>query len=171
MTPLVTLADIQAYESISSNLNEAKKLTPHILDAQEFDVRPLVGEEFWIAISSNTASYGAVWNETIYSHGGHTYQHPGLKAVIIMFAYARYKSEANSHDTPFGVVQKNNQYSTPVSDKTLARAEARAKAGAEVYFARVRDYLNRKSAQYPLWECAGKRKLTGNGLKIKKSEV
>lgn len=170
MTELITLADIQALESVSSNINVAKKIKPHVLDAQEFDVRTLVGEELWIDIQENPNDYTEVLEETTYDHAGHRYQHPGLKAVIVMYAYARYKGDANSHDTPFGVVTKTNEHSTPVSDKTLARAEAKAKAGAEVYWTRVRDFLCRKSSEYPLWK-GQSRTLTGNGLRIKKASI
>jgi len=167
MTALVTLSDIQAIESISSNVNFSKKVLPHILDAQEFDVRPLVGEELWVEIAASPGDFTDLMSETTYTHGGHTYQHPGLKNVIVMYAVARYKAEINMHDTAHGLVVKNTDYSNPVSDRAVARAEAKAKAGAEVYWTRVRDYLCRKSSSYPLWRGSATQ-LTGNGLRIRK---
>lgn len=170
MTALITLADIQALESISENIDFDTKVRPHIFDAQEFDVRPLVGEELWIDIIENPANYTEVLDEFTYTHQGHKYQHPGLKKVIVMYAVSRYKAVLPETDTAYGLVMKNNEHSTHVSDKRIARAEAKAKAGAEIYWSRVRDFLCRKSSDFPLWKGA-KTKLTGNGLRFKKASI
>ena len=167
MTTLINISDIQAVESISSNLNVNKKLNPHILDAQECDVRPLLGEEFWIDIVDNLSDYDDLWLEHTYTHAGHTYRHPGLKYVLIMYTYARYKDDAQMHDTAHGVVMKTTEFSTPVSDKAIARAGAKARSSAQVYWSRVKQYLDRKYQDYPLWHGTAV-KSTGNGLKIKK---
>jgi hypothetical protein len=169
MTTLITLSDIEAIESISVNVDFNKKLRPHVFKAQEFEVRPLIGEEFWIYITANVATLGDLLNEKTYSYNNKTYQHPGLKAVIIMYTLARYKSTIGIHDTAFGLVQKTNQYSEPVSDKLVARESAKETAGAEVYWLRVRDYLDRNKATYPLWKSCNSVKLTGNGLRIRKA--
>ena len=50
MTKLITLADIQTLKPISANVNEVKQLNTYILEAQEFDLRPFLGDEFYLAL-------------------------------------------------------------------------------------------------------------------------
>ena len=49
MIKLITLADIRTYKQISSNLN-AIKIDSEINEAQEFDLRPFMGDEFYLAL-------------------------------------------------------------------------------------------------------------------------
>ncbi len=168
-TLLITTADIAAIESISLNTDFNKKIRPHIVKAQELDVRPLIGETFWLAIVANPATYANLLAPFQYTYNGKLREHPGLKSVIIEYTLARYKSDANIHDTPFGLMQKENPYSSPVSDKKIARAEAKMISGAEAYWVRVRAYLNRNKSTYPLWEgCSRAKRTTGSGIEILK---
>lgn len=170
MTLLIQVSDITGLESFSANTEFTKKVRPHIIDAQEFDVRPLLGEALYIDVCANVADYTDLLDEKTYLYKGKTYQHPGLKAVIVMYFKARYTQEANFHDTAYGVKFKSNDYSTDVPEKAIARRAQREMSGAEAYWVRVRDYLNRFDEDYPLWKnsCA-KPALTGNGLRIKKA--
>lgn len=169
LTPLINTSDIQAFEAMSSNIDFDKKLRPHVIDAQEFDVRPLLGEQLWIELISDVSAFSDLWLPFEYSYKGKNYQHPGLKSVVVMFTVARYRGDANNHETAFGSVQKTNPFSEPISEKTIARRMASARSGAEVYWTRVRDYLNRHASDYPNWNCARKSRLTGNGLRFKKA--
>lgn len=170
MILLITEADIQAIESFSGNTNFEKKVRPYINKAQEFDVRPLLGEEFWIDLVQNPATYTDLLDSKIYTYNGHTYQHPGLKAVIVEYAYSRYKGEANTHDTPYGLQIKKNEYSDAVPDATVSRQQKNAIAAAEVYWSRVEEYLDRFKSSYPLWRfrCGDSQRPTGNGTRIRK---
>jgi hypothetical protein len=47
-TKLITLANIQDVKSISLNVNETKQLSPYILEAQNFDLRELIGDAFYL---------------------------------------------------------------------------------------------------------------------------
>lgn len=159
MTELITLADIQAFKPVSSNVDQAKKLIPYILEAQEFDLRPILGEELYIDLlsdfvaSPSLATYEDLFNGSTYTYAGKTYQHSGVKAVLVYYAYARYKSNSNVTDTAFGSVGKTTPYSTPSDEKTIVRQVQQIRAGAVAYQDRVVDFLNRNSTDYPLWKC------------------
>lgn len=170
MNLLITQADIIAIESYSSNTDFEKKLRPYIIDAQDFHVRELIGEEFWIDLCVNPGNYPDLLSEKIYTYGGHTYQHPGLKAVIVEYAYSLYKGDANVHDTPYGLQMKKNDYSEAVPESTVARHVKRGQSQAEAYWKRVEAYLDRFRSAYPLWRlgCNIGKSLTGNGTKIRK---
>jgi hypothetical protein len=171
MSYFITVSDIQELKPISSNVSELKALKPFILEAQEFELRPFLGEEFYIAFkddfdaSPSLSTYEDLFNGVTYTYSGKQYQHEGLKAMLIYYAYARYLSNSQSHSTAFGMVQKVNENSQPISEKTLTRLVSQAVAGAKVYEQRVKDYLIRNSATYTLYECVNKNYRSG-GLRI-----
>jgi len=171
MTNLITITDIQAFKPMSVNIDVSKKLTTFIREAQEFDLRPLLGDEFYLAIVSDFEAspslqvYGDLFNGVTYIYGGHTYQHDGLKSVLVYYAYSRYLNNAQTNQTAFGVVEKVNEHSNPISEKTLSRQVGQAISGAKAYEQRVIDYLVRNESTYPLWKCFKTNKKTG-GIRI-----
>ena len=170
-TYLITLSDIQALKPISSNVNEIKALKPFILEAQEFDLRPFLGDAFYLALiddfnaSPSLSTYSDLFNGVTYVYNSDTYQHDGLKAMLVYYTYARYLNNSQSIVTPNGVVSKLNNNSERISEKELARLVNQATSGAKVYENRVYDYLLRNNTTYTLWECYTKTKRTG-GLRL-----
>lgn len=173
MSQLIKLSDIQEFKGISSNINSVKDLIPHILEAQEFDLRPFMGESFYLDLlddfdnSPSLNDYSVLFNGKRYTYNGEKYEFQGLKAVLIYHAYARYLSDGGSTSTPTGRVNKSNQYSEKVSDKTYTRLIQQARSGAMAHQERVLSYLNRNQSQYPLFKCSGGKKYK-NGVIIKK---
>ena len=171
MTKLITLADIQTLKPISANVNEVKQLNTYILEAQEFDLRPFLGDEFYLALiadfetSPSLSTYGDLFNGVDYVYNSDTYRNDGIKPMLIYYAYARYLNNAQSIITPNGIVSKENNNSTPVSEKTTARLVSQAMTGGKLYENRVLDYLVRNKQNYPLYKCLNPTKRTG-GLRI-----
>ncbi len=169
MTLLISLSDFTPYKAISANINATKKLEPYILEAQEFDLRPILGEELYNAVvadfelSPPLQNYSDLFNGSSWTISGHTYKHEGLIPALCYFAYARYKLNSNTEDTAFGTVVKRNNESEPASDKAVARQADQARSGAMAYVNRVIHFLNDNSQDYPLWinSCNKKR---GRGL-------
>jgi hypothetical protein len=168
ITALITLADIVAVEEITANA-QPKKVNTAISDAQDLDVRPLIGKEFWIAIEANPVAYPDLMGPKTYTHNGHDYQSPGLKHVIALYAFSRYLSRNNQHSTPYGTMYKENPHSSVVSPQETAREVKMATSKAEAYWKDVEDYLDRNRSAYPLWRfgCGSGTELTGNGVRIR----
>lgn len=159
MIYLTDVTNIRAIKpQLSMNIDVNKKVNPAIFDAQEFDIRPFLGDEFYKAIQDDIAGSGTIYadlmDETEYTYGNKTYLSPGLRNTVSLFAYARIKSDANEHDTAYGTVNKLNPYSTGVSEKTISRQVREIREQAEVYLQRVKAYLDRKQNDYPLWKKA-----------------
>lgn len=170
MTKLITVADIKVYKSLTTNTS-GMKIDSEINEAQEFDLRPILGDEFYLALlddfnaSPSLATYSDLFNGVTYTYGAYQYQHDGLKAVLCYYAYARYLNNSNTNSTAFGMVQKRNDDSDPISEKTLARLVGQAVSGAKAYEQRILDYLSRNSSTYPLWKCRVDNNKTG-GMRI-----
>ncbi len=137
---------------LSINIDVAKKVNPAIRDAQEFDLRPFLGDEFYKDLQNNSGDYDSLMIETEYTHGGRVYVSPGIIATLSLFAYARIKSDANEHDTAFGTVNKLNPYSNGVSEATISRQVREIREQANIYLERVQAYLDRNENIYPLWK-------------------
>lgn len=169
-TPLITLANIQAVKSISLNVNESKQLTPYILEAQNFDLRELLGDAFYLDLVSDfTASpslvdYSTLFNGGTYTYGDNTYHLDGIKLFLIYCTYARYLANSNVISTATGLVHKTNQYSEKVEEKTISRLVSQARSGATFVENNLKDYLRRFSSNYPLYK---QEKEKSTGLKIR----
>ncbi len=158
MIYLIDASDIRSVKpQLSVNIDVNKKVNPFIIEAQEFDLRPFLGDEFYIDIQNNITNYSDLLNEFTYTHGQNTYVSPGLKNTLSLFAYARIKSQMNEHDTAFGTMQKNNPYSQNASEQSIARQVREIKSEAMQYLNRLENYLNCKMDDYPLWKkkCGG----------------
>jgi hypothetical protein len=158
MTLLITLANIQAVKSISLNVNESKQLTPYIQEAQNFDLRELLGDEFYLALladfvaSPSLVDYSFLFKGGSYVHGNDTYYMDGIKQYLIYCTYARYLSNSNVISTATGLVHKTNQYSERVNETTIARLVSQSRSGATFIENNIKDYLRRKSSDYPLYK-------------------
>lgn len=158
MTRLITVSDIKERKGISNNINLTKELNPHIDEAQEFDLRSWIGESFYLDIldkfvnNPTDTDFLNLFNGTEYTYKGDKYEHQGIKGVLVYLAYARYIGAANAQSTPTGFVQKNNQYSDPISGSQITRMVKQNESGANTFQRRVEDFLNRNADNYPLWK-------------------
>lgn len=158
---LITKIDIATKRQISKSVADAK-INPFIEDAELLDLMPLIGERFYFAISANPATYVDLLNEKEYQYNEQTIKSPGLKRVLIDFAFARYMMHGSTTDTPFGMVQKESQDSTPVSRTDKKESYKLHQQTAMQYWNQVELYLNRNTNIYPLWntDCVSVQKKT-----------
>jgi hypothetical protein len=174
MDKLITATDIATLYPISANINEQKAIDPFIIQAQEFDLKPFLGDPFFLALYADFPDlnvYSDLWNGCTYEWGGYNYVHAGLNSYLISCAYARYLVKANSTATPFGIVQKETPYSSPTDPKILAMNIQQVKSASVGYLAQVEDFLFRKANDYPLFRMnlsKGKRKTSISISSIKK---
>jgi len=157
MTALITLSDIQQLKPISSNINSEKKVVPFIIEAQQFDLKEMLGSSFYLAISNDVladdslTTYADLWNGSEWTFQTKTYKHEGLKSVLAYLSYYRYVMNAGQEETAFGIVAKREDNSTTVSEKTIQRKTDEAKSQAYSLFDDVRKFLDDNYTDYPLW--------------------
>lgn len=159
---LITKTDIASKRPISKSVADAK-IDPFIEDSHLLDLLPLLGERFYFAIVEAPESYVDLLNEKEYQYDGHTLKSPGIKRVLIDFAFARYMMHGSVTDTPFGMVQKESQDSSVVGRTDKKESYKLHQQTAMQYWGQVENYLNRNFNLYPLWmryDCVQSQKRT-----------
>lgn len=160
MALLVSKTEIAAKRPISKSVADAK-INPFIEDAQQLDLLPLLGEKLFFDLFKNPSVYTDLMAEKEYVYDDNTITSPGLKTVLIDFAYARYVMHGSQTDTPFGLVQKDYEGSTPVSRTDKKEGYKFHQQTAMQYWAQVELYLLRNRDTYPLFRadmCSSRRK-------------
>lgn len=157
--PLITIDDIKLYKEISSNTDVTTKVDQYIVEAQEFDVRAVLGDELYLDILDKRENGWAEKTDykTLFEGGTYTYQDKkysfaGLKAVLVYYSYARIIPNLNDQVTAFGLVNKTNEFSNRSEDKIIQRKVSQAINGAEIYQRQMIDFLNRNKSTFPLWK-------------------
>jgi hypothetical protein len=150
MSQLITKTDIASKRQISKSVADAK-IDPFIEDAELLDLLPLLGEKFYFAVKENPTDYVDLLEEKLYQYDKQTIKSPGIKRVLIDFAFARYMMHGSVTDTPFGMVQKESQDSTAVSRTDKKESYKLHQQTAMQYWAQVENYLVRNSNLYPLF--------------------
>ena len=150
---LITKSDISQYRQISQSVPD-DIINQAIQDAELLDLKPLLGELLYYDLITNKAiaKYVDLLNGKTYVYNDNNYTTLGLKVVIANLAYARYIIFSGEKDTPFGLVNKNSQYSV---SSEFTKKKAMAKQAEQIsyeYFKSVKDFLTRKPDDYPLWE-------------------
>lgn len=161
MIPLITISQIRELKVISINTNFEKKVDPFIIEAQQFDLKKLMGSAFYLEFVNDYAEspslpvYSDLYNGSEFTCGGKTYRHEGIKTVLAYLVYARYILNSNIEQTAFGTVKKITEESTHVDEKTITRLYDQAYNGAMGYWSDVEKFLNEQN--YDLWNCTNKR--------------
>jgi len=155
ITLLIQAKDIQPYAQIAVTAREETMLHPHILSAQNVDVRPVIGNALMTDIIENYTEekYKILLDGGTYSVDGTAYTFQGLKAAIACFAYARYLPSKQVVDTAFGAVTKVSEYSEPADPKILSTIISSKKSEGSAYLAECIDYIrNNEDYEYDLFE-------------------
>lgn len=162
-TPLlISKSDFAGRVDISANLDASKKLNQHILHAQDFDLRELMGDKlYWDMINNYnistadpkvfTAPYLDLFNGVVYTNDGIPVGYEGLKPVIVYFAAARLIKGLDTHITPNAIMAKRNDFSDPVELKTKVFEATQYENAAISYWNMSKKYLDVNHSLFTYW--------------------
>lgn len=172
MNPIITKEQIAAFKQLTVHMNEVKLLNQYIVEAQEFDLRPFLGDALYMAVvedyeaSPSLQDYSDLYNGSTYTYNSKTYKHEGIVSILSYYSYARYLSDANVKSTATGMRVKINEFSEPVSPQDISRMMSQARSGGVVYQERVKLFLDRNYEDYPLWEIGHSKGRRSGGIRI-----
>ncbi len=142
-------------QTVSKYLNVAigcsdKDFNRYIEEAQEFDLRPLICEDFFnsLLINHATPAWHELLEESKYEYQGKHYQHSGLKKVLAYFSYSRYILKHNITDSSHNFVIKKTPHAEPLSLEERRDFYYRYQADANTLFDNVKTFLGRKQSVY-----------------------
>jgi hypothetical protein len=142
MRLLITISDIAQYRDVTTHVKD-KRVDPMIREAQEIDLRNLLGETLYDKVVEDISPLN----------------YPELDAVInpamCYWAYARLLKNNRITITSNGVVNKNVDGSVQAVDQAIAIALSDARDVAKNYANRIVKFLDDNSTDYPEWKCKG----------------
>ena len=159
MEAIITSEDIRNLKArFSVNIQDAQIVNQMIIDAQRFDVRPILGDAFYLEVytaanvSPVVSPYTELLNGTTYTNSnGLTVQFYGLKVAIVDYAFARTLENLNLFFTRAGAKYKNTDSSDRINNSELASWVNSARSQAIAYMNDVNDYLYVNKADFPTW--------------------
>lgn len=156
---LITKSEIIAAKThLSTNIDQSV-FDKSINDAQILDIRPILGEAFYLDVVTNglispisTDYYNLLNGEDYVNECGDTVRFYGLKVMIINFAFARIISNLNNFYTRGGNKYKTTNQSERIDTKDLRSWINTARSEAIAYQENLIDYLCEKESTFPIWK-------------------
>lgn len=165
---LIGKADFAGIRDISVNVNETTRLLPYIKEAQEIDLKNILGNEFFYDILQEDGElYDNLLDGLDYTYSGYNYSFIGLKTILVYFAYARFIVNDDNRSTGSGFVIKNNEFSEHIDNTKLRRLQADSISIANNYIEDMKLYLSRFNSTYPKW-AIGKKEEVRNYANLSK---
>ena len=148
---IIDANDIRNYKDISMHTPDSR-INEYIRDAQEQDLRLLLGNSFYFDVLSNLANpvYSDLLNGGDFQKDSCTWTQQGLKAVLVEFTWGRYTYFGIHNDTPFGNTVKLSDFSKESESKDRKDIWEQSKQRANSYFDVIRTYLC--DAAFDVWD-------------------
>ena len=146
---LIAKATVEKYLQVAIGYN-TDDFNRFIREAQEFDLKPLMCEDFYYDMIKNKAiaPYDKIIIGQEYDHEEKPYYHLGLEVVLSYFTYARFILNSSVSSTSHGVVQKTTPNSQPLSHSEKKDIYYTTRQNANALFASVAKYMDRKNINY-----------------------
>ena len=159
MISLVTKIDLDQLKYIADSVKNSTTWSQFVSEAQQLDVKMWLGDALLNELITQSPAFSAdnliLLNGGSYIYNTYTYLFQGLKNCIIYYAFARFTNRTAFNYTAAGIVVKDSDLSTPISDKIMQRLETEARLTAEAIKCEVILFLNRNYLLYPLWRQDG----------------
>ena len=147
MYEIITIADVKEFTEV-----DIDNFLLLLSDAQEIDLKQLLGHQLYIDICENPDDYTNVLDPYTWTYNAKKYSHRGLKCVLANFVATRQHQSSASVSTPFGEMLPNSEFSTRAPEKEIARKAALTQSKALSYWEDVKLFLIHNSTTYPLFD-------------------
>lgn len=142
----------------------------YINEAQEFDFKPLIAEDFYFDLLKNKEeeAYAKLIGGGDYDYKERNYSFQGIATVLSYFAFARFKLNSNAVSTSHGFVVKTTPNSEPLSLAERKNDYYEKQRQANLMMQDVVKFIERNIADYPLWNASKNcNSITSKGFKTK----
>lgn len=125
MVHLITPDEIGKYGRPISSKTDEDKLNAYIVEAEQMNVKPVIGDELFLSIlekGEDDELLKILLSGGTYEHEGQLFSFAGLKAAMSYYVFAKYIMVGDFNATRFGVVMKDDNYSTRISSAERSNA-------------------------------------------------
>jgi hypothetical protein len=113
MEVLINKTDVEKRVQVGIGYND-KNFQQFTREAQEFDLKPLLCEDFYMSLFSlSDPDKEKIFNGGEYEYNSKTYAYWGLSDVLSYFTYARFLMKSPIVSTTHGIVKKKTPESEP----------------------------------------------------------
>ena len=120
---LITYKEVHELARKMSQHIEADRIDMYIREAENMDLKPVLGDGLMIAIKGNPSAFKALLNGGVYvDRNGVKKSFEGLKSALAYFTYARFVRNDDGHVTRSGFMVKDNEHSARTSETEKERA-------------------------------------------------
>ena len=142
-TPLINIMDLQKLVGLSVNVPE-DKINPHILSAQNWQLKDIMGKDCMVALQDRYASNTLSTED----EGLLVYVTP----FLVYHAYSKYIRASTMISTGSGIIQMtgDNMGQATSGEKNLMAQEY--ENNAEAYTGYIADYLEENKAYYTCYD-------------------
>jgi hypothetical protein len=155
---LITYSSFLDFFGMSENIPN-NRVTASIIEAQDFDIKPVIGEAFFydVILKYGTSPADAnivkvVEGGTYTDCDGNTMSFAGLAKALNYYTLARFRKKQPINDTNFGVVVKRDLYSDPLDTKALSQSIDDARSSGMGYLNETIKFLQQNKDIYPLFK-------------------
>ncbi len=154
MNQLITKNGVAGHLNTAIGVSETE-FNKFIIEAQDLDIKKLLNELLYNDLLKNhtEAKYVTLLQGGEYQYQDKTYSFTGFGKVIAYYAYARFIRKGSFSSTSHGHVVKTTPHSKPLTaEERLIEYKTYRKEASEL-FQDVKNFLDRKSSDYDLWDC------------------
>lgn len=154
MNNILTVVEFAELRSISKKY-DIDKVEQAITQAHG-DLREALGDAFFYDVMKNQvdAKYTDLLEGSEFTKDDFILYQNGIKSLVADYAYARYLYELNINHSPFGIVNKNSQDSSPVDRNTIKDIVKQTNQDAARKWDLIEDYLNVSEEIFTVWKKA-----------------
>lgn len=167
MDHLITPAELSQYGRPISSKTDEDKLNAYIIEAEQMNIKPVLGDSLFLSIlgkGEEDEEIRTLLNGGTYQSKDSIYSFAGLKSAMSYYVYAKYLMVGDFNATRFGVMMKEDSYSSHISSAERSNAYSDTLEVANCYLQDCVTYCKRKGLMSGL---PGSQKATG-AVKIRK---
>jgi len=149
---LITKTEILETWHLGKNLND-DRINPHILRAQQSDLKPMLGDALYYDFVTNVADakYVNLLNGVTYSYQNETIFFNGVKPLLAAWSYARIIGNNQVFVGRGGVTSKTTEESEQHPNSLVQQRDRDAQSEALRLQNEVWHYLDQNRTIYPLY--------------------
>lgn len=172
---IITIDDIARFRPMSK-LIPNERITPFIRESQVQDLLPVLGDTLFYDFvnkfdnpsDGSYSIYQDLLQGKIYTPSGYASSviYSGIIPMLSYFTLARYYQNAQVNATSYGVVQKNTEYSTSISNQSVQNSADYLRSLGISFQDGVIKFLSDNQTIYPLYQTGKKSVQNDIGVKF-----